>query len=103
MPVPKTEKSRSLKLRLDEALSKFRNQVPLWPDLKYDDPDFLAKLDNKLDLARARRNNKKLQCFYQLGKYFSNHPDLLKLQQMDHLVGSFLFKYFEGEEDAILY
>src|SRR3954470_11717084 len=103
IPIPKTKKARSLKLQLDGALNKYQSQVPLWPDLKYDDRDFLEKLDNKLDLIKARRNNQKLQCLYQLGKYLSDHPESLKLQLKDHSVGNFLFEYFYGEEDAILY
>jgi len=92
-----------LKLQLDEALNKHREQVPLWPDLKMNDPEYEIKLENILDLAQARKSNKELQFLYHLGKYFSTRLERINLQQKTHLVGIFLFDYFEGEEDAILY
>ena len=103
MPVPKTKKARSLKSRLDEAISKFRSQVPLWPEIRFDDPKYEEKLENALDLATARKNNKELQYLYRLGKYLSQTPDHLDPQKRNHLVGNFLHDYFCGEEEAIAY
>jgi hypothetical protein len=103
MPVPKTEKARSLKLRLDEALYKYREQVPLWPDLKMDDPDYEAKIENLLDLAQARKSNKELLFLYRLGKHLSDRLERINFQLKTHIVRSFLFDFFNREEEAILY
>src|SRR3954454_13424115 len=103
MPVPKTKKAWSLKSRLDEALSKYRNQVPLWPELRHDDPDFEEKLENLLDLAKARRHNKELLYLYQLGEYIYQHPEHYDHQQKNHLIGNFLREYFGEEEGALAF
>ena len=103
MPIPRTRKAQSLKSRLDEALSKFRSQVPLWPELKFDDSNYEVKLENILNLAKACKNNKELQYLYHLGKYLSQDPEGINSQQKNHLIGNFLYDYFSGEEEAITY
>ena len=103
MPVPRTRKAWSLKSWLDEALSKFWSQVPLWPELKFDDSNYEVKLENILDLAKACKNNKELQYLYHLGKYLSQDPKGIDSQQKNHLIRSFLHDYFSGEEEAITY
>jgi hypothetical protein len=92
-----------LKLRLDEALYKYREQVPLWPDLKIDDPEYESKIENLLDLAQARKSNKELLFLYRLGKHLSSRIERINFQLKTHIVGSFLFDFFNREEEAILY
>ena len=101
MPVPKTEKSRSLKLRLDKALLEYRSKVPLWPKVDLEDPDYELKIDNLVDLTKARKDNPKLKYYCLLGNYLDLHPEKYNPHYKPHVIGSFLYKFFGQEEDAI--
>jgi hypothetical protein len=103
LPVPKSKKARSLKSRLDDALSKYRSQVPLWPTLDFNDPDYEVKVGGLLTLAKARKNNKELLYLYHLGEIFDRKPERLNPQLKNHIVGIFLYNYFCGEEGALAF
>src|SRR3954469_25770558 len=101
--VPKTEKARSLRLKLEEALNKSRSNTPLWTSLKYDNPNFKEIMLGVLDLAQARKYNEILKYHCRLGKYLNEHQDKIDLSKKQHVARLFLFDYFDEEEDAISY
>jgi hypothetical protein len=103
LPVPKSKKARSLKSRLDDALSKYRSQVPLWPTLDFNDPEYEVKVGGLLTLAKARKNNKELLYLYHLGEIFDGRPERLNPQSKNHIVGIFLYNYFCGEGGALAF
>src|SRR3954466_16008505 len=51
--IPRTKKAHSLRLKLEEALSKSQSDTPLWISLKYDNPDFKEIMLGVLDFAQA--------------------------------------------------
>jgi hypothetical protein len=92
-----------LKLRLAQALTEYRNKVPLWRTICPNDPDYEAKIEANLILVKARANNEVLKHYCHLGSLLSvNHCDY-RTESQAHIIGTFLHGYFGEEYDAIPY
>jgi hypothetical protein len=77
--------------------------TPLWTPISLDDPDQERKFEDRIVLAKARRDNDILYQLYLWGERLANNPDEINTDLTNHRVGMFLFQYFEGYQTAIMH
>ena len=97
LSLPRSAGARTLKLQLEKAVQDYRNELDLWPPIEFDDPQYEAKILSNMELARARRNNDLLEQYFELGKHLNFHQDDIDFNKEDHVIGHFLYSYFEEE------
>jgi hypothetical protein len=95
--------ARTLRSRLELAVASYYNQIPIYAPIPRHDPLFEIKFEDRLALAKARRNNDALYQYYFLGERLLDNPDVINDDFSTHRIAVFLFRYFEGIPSAIFH